>query len=202
MPPGKSSGSDRQNTLPSRTSRTPLSTCSWVSRLMRPSWSSGPKSPQFEPSGRWFQRFMFVSIIDFVGVSGCTDGDATAYIVSLSGHEAAAFVHEIGNGVSHVLGLADTANRYACQQLARRFALGVVRGVEKFRADGSWRDGVHRDAVARQFQCPRARHADHARLGGAVERAFTLAQRCAGTNVHDPATTPFAHARQQRLRAE
>src|SRR5690606_21399292 len=195
MPPGKSSGSDRQNTLPSRTSRTPLSTCSRVSRLMRPSWSSGPKSPQFEPSGRWFQRFMFVSIIDFVRVSGCTDGDATAHIVSLSGHEAAAFVHEIGNGVSHVLGLADTANRYACQQLARRFALGVVRRVEEFRADGPRGDGVHCDAVRRQFQRPGARHADHAGLGGAVERAFTLTERGSGTNVHDPAATQLAHAR-------
>src|SRR5690606_18039274 len=27
-------------------------------------------------------------------------------------------------------------------------------------------------------------------------------ERCPGTNVHDPATTQFAHARQQRLRAE
>src|SRR5690606_33759108 len=139
--------------------------------------------------------FMFVSIIDLDGVSGCTDVDATAYVVSLSGHEAAAFVHEVGNGVSHVLGLADTADRYTFQQLARRFALGIVRRVEEFRADGPRRDGVHRDAVRRQFQRPRARHADHAGLGGAVERAFTLTERCPGTNVHDPAATQLAHAR-------
>src|SRR5205823_8705299 len=41
---------------PSRTSATPCLTFSGVSRLSRPSWSSGPKSPQVEPSGRRFQR--------------------------------------------------------------------------------------------------------------------------------------------------
>jgi Integrase core domain len=53
---GRSSGSDRQNANPSHTSAAALRRCSGVIRLSRPSWSSGPKSPQFEPSARTVQR--------------------------------------------------------------------------------------------------------------------------------------------------
>src|ERR1051325_9820738 len=34
----------------------PFSTLSGGRRLRRPSWSSGPQSPQVEPCGRFFQR--------------------------------------------------------------------------------------------------------------------------------------------------
>src|SRR5450759_3768681 len=47
-------GSDRQKRIPVCTSATPCSTFSGVTRFMRPRWSSGPKSPQFEPGGRCF----------------------------------------------------------------------------------------------------------------------------------------------------
>ena len=44
--------------MPASTSRTPWSTFSGVSRLMRPSSSSSPQSPQVEPGGRCFHRFV------------------------------------------------------------------------------------------------------------------------------------------------
>src|ERR1700728_3511437 len=56
-PPGKSSGRLRQKLLPACTSLTPSSTFSDVMRLIRPSSSSSPQSPQVEPSGRCAQRF-------------------------------------------------------------------------------------------------------------------------------------------------
>src|ERR1700733_11100798 len=56
-PPGKSSGRLRQKLLPACTSPTPSSTFSDVMRLIRPSSSSSPQSPQVEPSGRRAQRF-------------------------------------------------------------------------------------------------------------------------------------------------
>ena len=46
--------------MPASTSRTPWSTFSGVSRLMRPSSSSSPQSPQVEPAGRCFHRFAMV----------------------------------------------------------------------------------------------------------------------------------------------
>ncbi|CFV98303.1 Uncharacterised protein [Bordetella pertussis] len=58
LPPGRSSGSDRQKLRPARISCAALSTSAGVIRFRRPSWSSGPKSPQFEPGGRCFQRCM------------------------------------------------------------------------------------------------------------------------------------------------
>src|SRR3954470_22400970 len=60
VPPGKSSGRLRQKVMPCSTSRTPSRTFSGVTRLMRPSSSSSPKSPQVEPSGRWVQRLVTV----------------------------------------------------------------------------------------------------------------------------------------------
>src|SRR4051812_34039952 len=42
--------------MPSFTSATPCSTFSRVTQFMRPRWSSGPKSPQFDPGGLCFQR--------------------------------------------------------------------------------------------------------------------------------------------------
>ncbi len=56
LPPGLSRGMLRQKVRPSRTSATPCSTFCGVSRLRRPRSSSGPKSPQVEPSGRRVQR--------------------------------------------------------------------------------------------------------------------------------------------------
>src|ERR1700733_10965676 len=56
-PPGKSSGRLRQKLLPACTSLTPSSTLSDVMRLIRPSSSSSPQSPQVEPSGRRPHRF-------------------------------------------------------------------------------------------------------------------------------------------------
>src|ERR1700722_4737781 len=56
-PPGKSSGRLRQKLLPACTSLTPSSTFSEVMRLIRPSSSSSPQSPQVEPSGRRAHRF-------------------------------------------------------------------------------------------------------------------------------------------------
>ena len=47
---------ERQKARPSRTSATPFLTCSGPSQFSRPIWSSGPKSPQFDPSGLFFQR--------------------------------------------------------------------------------------------------------------------------------------------------
>ena len=47
--------------MPASTSRTPWRTFSGVSRLMRPSSSSSPQSPQVEPGGRCFHRFVTVS---------------------------------------------------------------------------------------------------------------------------------------------
>ena len=47
--------------MPASTSRTPWSTFSGVSRLMRPSSSSSPQSPQVEPGGRCFHRFVTAS---------------------------------------------------------------------------------------------------------------------------------------------
>src|SRR5215467_947395 len=44
--------------MPSCTSRTPASTLSGVSRLMRPSSSSSPQSPHVEPGGRCVHRFV------------------------------------------------------------------------------------------------------------------------------------------------
>src|ERR1700759_4854576 len=55
-PPGKSSGRLRQKLLPACTSLTPSSTFSDVMRLIRPSSSSSPQSPQVEPSGRLTHR--------------------------------------------------------------------------------------------------------------------------------------------------
>ena len=43
--------------MPARTSATPWRTFSGVSRLIRPSSSSSPQSPQVDPSGRCVQRF-------------------------------------------------------------------------------------------------------------------------------------------------
>src|SRR6187397_290630 len=60
VPPGKSSGRLREKLMPCSTSRTPSRTFSGVSRLMRPSSSSSPQSPQVEPSGRCFHRFATV----------------------------------------------------------------------------------------------------------------------------------------------
>src|ERR1035438_5239709 len=56
VPPGKSRGRLRQKLTPASTSRTPSSTFSGVSRLIRPSSSSSPQSPQVDPSGRCFHR--------------------------------------------------------------------------------------------------------------------------------------------------
>src|SRR5215468_7592189 len=56
VPPGKSSGRLRQKVMPCSTSRTPSRTFSGVRRLMRPSSSLSPQSPQVEPSGRRVQR--------------------------------------------------------------------------------------------------------------------------------------------------
>src|SRR3984957_1407629 len=56
-PPGKSSGRLRQKLLPASISLTPSSTFSDVMRLIRPSSSSSPQSPQVEPSGRCAHRF-------------------------------------------------------------------------------------------------------------------------------------------------
>ena len=61
VPPGKSSGRLRQKLMPAWTSRTPSRTFSGVTRLMRPSSSSSPQSPQVEPSGRCVQRFVMSS---------------------------------------------------------------------------------------------------------------------------------------------
>ena len=47
--------------MPASTSRTPSRTFSGVSRLMRPSSSSSPQSPQVEPGGRCFHRFVTLS---------------------------------------------------------------------------------------------------------------------------------------------
>ena len=47
--------------MPASTSRTPWRTFSGVSRLMRPSSSSSPQSPQVEPGGRCFHRFVTIS---------------------------------------------------------------------------------------------------------------------------------------------
>src|SRR5665213_1251749 len=44
--------------MPASTSRTPARTLSGVSRLMRPSSSSSPQSPQVEPGGRCVHRFV------------------------------------------------------------------------------------------------------------------------------------------------
>ena len=46
--------------MPASTSRTPWRTFSGVSRLMRPSSSSSPQSPQVEPGGRCCHRFVTV----------------------------------------------------------------------------------------------------------------------------------------------
>src|SRR3984957_6201469 len=51
----------RQNLIPASTSRTPWSTFSGVSRLMRPSSSSSPQSPHVEPGGRCFHRLLMPS---------------------------------------------------------------------------------------------------------------------------------------------
>src|SRR3954452_5261540 len=61
VPPGKSSGRLRQKLSPACTSRTPCSTFSGVSKLMRPSSSSSPQSPHVEPGGRSFHRFVTAS---------------------------------------------------------------------------------------------------------------------------------------------
>src|SRR4051812_42498100 len=55
-PTGWSRGRLRQNVSPVCTSATARRTRSGVSRFSRPSWSSGPKSPHVEPSGRLTQR--------------------------------------------------------------------------------------------------------------------------------------------------
>src|SRR5271169_1392562 len=47
--------------MPASTSRTPWSTFSGVSRLMRPSSSSSPQSPHVEPGGRCFHRLLMRS---------------------------------------------------------------------------------------------------------------------------------------------
>src|SRR3954469_2567080 len=57
VPPGKSSGRLRQKLTPASTSRTPCSTFSGVTRLIRPSSSSSPQSPHVDPAGRCVQRF-------------------------------------------------------------------------------------------------------------------------------------------------
>src|SRR5580765_31136 len=58
VPPGKSSGRLKLKVMPASTSRTPWSTFSGVSRLMRPSSSSSPQSPHVDPSGRCTHRFV------------------------------------------------------------------------------------------------------------------------------------------------
>src|SRR5882724_12105756 len=62
-PPGKSSGRLRQKLLPACTSLTPSSTFSEVMRLIRPSSSSSPQSPQVEPSGRRSHRFATADLL-------------------------------------------------------------------------------------------------------------------------------------------
>src|SRR4029077_1901685 len=63
LPPGKSSGRLRQNESASFTSAMPSSTFLGVMRFSRPSGSSSPQSPQVEPSGRCFQRFISLSLL-------------------------------------------------------------------------------------------------------------------------------------------
>src|SRR3972149_2196756 len=50
--------------MPSFTSATPCSTFSRVTQFMRPRWSSGPKSPQFDPGGRCLQRCVMRALIE------------------------------------------------------------------------------------------------------------------------------------------
>src|ERR1700722_1148080 len=69
-PPGKSSGRLRQKLLPACTSLTPSSTFSDVIRLIRPSSSSSPQSPQVEPSGRRAHRFATADPPYFFVLSG------------------------------------------------------------------------------------------------------------------------------------
>ena len=57
MPPGKSKGKLRLKLSPCCTTAMPCLTFSGVSKFIRPHWSSGPKSPQVDPSGRLFHRF-------------------------------------------------------------------------------------------------------------------------------------------------
>jgi hypothetical protein len=40
----------------------PCMTLSGVNKFMRPAWSSGPKSPQVEPSGLCFQRVEWLMV--------------------------------------------------------------------------------------------------------------------------------------------
>src|SRR4051812_26008668 len=65
VPPGKSSGRLRQKLMPASTSRTPCNTFSGVTRLMRPSSSSSPQSPQVEPGGRCVHRCCVTSVLPF-----------------------------------------------------------------------------------------------------------------------------------------
>ena len=60
VPPGRSRGRLRQKLMPACTSATPWSTFSGVSRLMRPSSSSSPQSPQVDPGGRCVHRFVIL----------------------------------------------------------------------------------------------------------------------------------------------
>ncbi len=70
--------------MPASTSRTPWSTLSGVIRLMRPSSSSSPQSPQVEPGGRCFHRFVIartpcwsVALYRPVGLAFCEELRAT-----------------------------------------------------------------------------------------------------------------------------
>src|SRR5881394_3943901 len=49
--------------MPSFTSATPCSTFSRVTQFMRPRWSSGPNSPQFDPGGLCFQRWLMTTSV-------------------------------------------------------------------------------------------------------------------------------------------
>src|SRR6516164_2303480 len=60
--------------MPACTSRTPWRTFSGVRRLMRPSSSSSPQSPQVDPGGRSFHRFVTTS------PSGPTDARCTGQL--------------------------------------------------------------------------------------------------------------------------
>ena len=74
--------------MPASTSRTPSSTFSGVSRLMRPSSSSSPQSPQVEPGGRCFHRFVTADSMPSIGRSMCTDRSSVADRRKAHAHDA------------------------------------------------------------------------------------------------------------------
>src|SRR5713226_5402019 len=73
--------------MPASTSRTPCRTFSGVSRLMRPSSSSSPQSPQVEPAGRCVHRFVMLAALHVpTGWSSVSPMPQKDFVVSADGH--------------------------------------------------------------------------------------------------------------------